>query len=285
MTAEMEQDLITGSVTTIPRHAMQCLEVWSGNRLVENEVTSPGMEAWICSQPYEGQACGGDVHYLSLCVGGIVTRAVLADVSGHGENVADSSHLLKSLFRRHMNSKSQGRLVSDLNREFSELEQRGRFATGVVVTWQNHRRRLLLTNAGHPRPLFYRSQTQQWSFLTSPEACNLPFGIDGSICYEQQELMISEGDRLVLYTDALTEAAGIDGKLLAESGLLELVGQVPPTASPAEFGRLLLQRIRSYAQSSSLSDDTTILVFQFTKTRHRYGVGERLSAWRRLITG
>ena len=83
------------------------------------------MEAWIFSYPYLGESRGGDVHYLSLCVGGIVTRIILADVSGHGNEVADTSTTLRELLRRFMNAKKQDRLVAELNRAFSDLDRCG----------------------------------------------------------------------------------------------------------------------------------------------------------------
>ena len=91
---------------------LHCMEFWSGNRSVESTAKSAGLDVWIFSQPYLGEARGGDVHYLSLCVGGIVTRIVLADVSGHGNQVADTSLTLRKLLRRFMNAKKQDRLVA-----------------------------------------------------------------------------------------------------------------------------------------------------------------------------
>lgn len=92
------------------------MDIWSGNRSVENEVSTPGMDLYVYSQPYRGESRGGDVHYVSLCAGGVVTRLMLADVSGHGEAIAGTSQALRSLMRRHMNAKSQTRLVGELNR-------------------------------------------------------------------------------------------------------------------------------------------------------------------------
>ena len=92
---------------------------------------------------------------MSLCVGGIVTRIVLADVSGHGREVAETSKALRRLLRKFMNSKSQDRLVAAINREFTALEECSRFATAVVLTFLSHKQRLLVTNAGHPNPLFF----------------------------------------------------------------------------------------------------------------------------------
>ena len=132
------------------------MEVWNGNRSVENVVQSTGLRIWVSSKPYAGGKLGGDVHYLSLCVGGIVTRVVLADVAGHGEEVADTSLTLRQLLRKFMNAKNQRRLVVELNRRFTQMEQHGRFATAIVATYLSHKSRLLLTNAGHPRPLLFR---------------------------------------------------------------------------------------------------------------------------------
>ena len=108
-------------------HQLQCMEIWNGNHSVENIVSSQGIEGWIFSRPYQKDSHGGDVHYLSLCVGGIVTRILLADVAGHGDLVASTSTALRQLLRRFMNAKRQDRLVAELNREFTRNESDGRF--------------------------------------------------------------------------------------------------------------------------------------------------------------
>src|SRR5258707_11062518 len=118
---------------------LRCMDIWSGNRSVENQASTPGMEIFVYSQPYRGQSRGGAVHYVSLCAGGVATRLILADVSGHGAAVAGTSQDLRALMRRFMNSKSQARLVRDLNREFTQLAQAGRFATAIVGTYLSHR--------------------------------------------------------------------------------------------------------------------------------------------------
>src|SRR5271157_5128159 len=85
------------------RHAMHCMEIWGGNQAVESAVSTPGLDVWVYSRPYQGEARGGDVHYVSLCGGGIVTRIIIADVSGHGESVAGFSGTLRTLMRRNIN--------------------------------------------------------------------------------------------------------------------------------------------------------------------------------------
>src|SRR4051795_7166326 len=76
---------------------MQCMEVWGGNRLVDSGVIMPGVDAWVYSQPCENQPAGGDVHFVSTCCGGKVVRMAVADISGHGERVAETGANLRLL--------------------------------------------------------------------------------------------------------------------------------------------------------------------------------------------
>ena len=277
-------------MTTMSEHELSCMEVWSGHRSVENVASSRGLKAWIWSRPFQGDADGGDVHYLSLCVGGIVTRLVLADVAGHGSAVAETSRNLRRLLRRFMNAKRQDRLVSEINREFTELEQHGRFATAVVASFLSHRKRLLVTNAGHPRPLYFSHATKQWTLLDpglgnnemGPD--NMPFGILESSDYSNLSIPISNGDIVIFYTDAYSEAAGADEVLLGETGLLQLAQSISVDQSCEGFGRALRDAVSSFANNVS-SDDETLIVFQFGEAKAAPSVTEKLRAYKSLIFG
>ncbi|MFO1001302.1 MAG: PP2C family protein-serine/threonine phosphatase [Planctomycetaceae bacterium] len=269
-------------------HTLQCMELWTGNSSVESMASSTGLEAWIFSQPYQGESTGGDVHYLSLCVGGIVTRILLADVSGHGIKVDATSNILKKLLRRFMNAKRQDRLVEELNREFSGLEQSGRFATAVIATYLSHKNRLLLTNAGHPRPLLFRKSVGRWQYLShvgaDEQTGNLPLGIDDSTRYEHAALQIESGDMLLLYTDAFTEAGTDHLQLLGEPGLLSLAESIPQTDSIDQFGRKLVNAVRDFAGGSA-NDDETLIVIRFGEGRKSPGLLERLRGYSAVLRG
>ncbi len=279
---------IVADQTPANSHTLQCMELWRGNSSVETTASSTGLEAWIFSQPYHGESSGGDVHYLSLCVGGIVTRILLADVSGHGVKVDATSNILKKLLRRFMNAKKQDRLVEELNCEFAGLEQSGRFATAVIATYLSHKNQLLLTNAGHPRPLLYRKSVGRWQYLihenTQGNAGNLPLGINSTTRYEHAAFSIESGDTLLLYTDAFTEA-GIDaGQPLGEQGLLALVEFIPLTDSIDQFGRKLVDAVRALAGGVA-NDDETLIVIRFGEGRKPPGLLERLRGYSAVLRG
>jgi phosphoserine phosphatase RsbU/P len=247
------------------RQTLHCMEIWGGIEPVERTVTTPGLDAWVFSQPFHGDEQGGDVYYVTLCGGGLITRIVLADVSGHGASVAEFSLGLRALVRKNINQKSQGRLVGQLNRQFTEMAELRRFATALVATDLASTNRISVCNAGHPRPLFRREIDGDWSMLapTAEDATteNLPFGLDEESRYQVYEVELGRGDLLVFYTDALIEAADSEGRLLGESGLLNTVRQVDLSdRSPAVIGRALLEAVAGYRKHRSADDDMTLIV-------------------------
>ena len=279
---------MTSNPTPGIQHVLQCMDIWSGNRSVENEATTPGLEIFVFSEPYQGASTGGDIHYVSLCVGGVVTRLILADVSGHGTAVAETALTLRSLMQRFMNAKNQESLVRNLNREFTRLEQAGRFATAIVATYLSQRRRFTICNAGHPRPLWYRRASNSWAYLSddlvgADQTANLPLGLDEATEYQQFNLDVSEGDLLVLYTDALTEAQSREDKLLGAEGLLKIVA-ITPTDRVREFGHAVLERIHDFTGGQPAEDDVTILVLKFSDSHRRFpGLHEKMTAYAKWI--
>ena len=268
---------------------MQCMEIRGGNRAVEHSLQTPGLDLWIFSEPYHGEKAGGDVHYVSLCGGGIITRLIIADVSGHGESVDGFSVALRSLMRQNINRKSQAKLVEALNVQFNELAQLRRFATAIVATYLATTDRLTICNAAHPRPLLYRAADRTWSLLTdeaahvSRKATNLPLGVDEATTYEQFEVDLGAGDLVVIYTDALMEAMTPEREMLGEAGLLELARGIGP-AIPRELGPRLLASVDRFRSSGPADDDVTLLVLHHNGgPPKRMSVGEKLDVYAKVF--
>lgn len=237
-----------------------CMEVRGGSRAIEESVSTPGLECWVYSRPFEGDEAGGDVHYLSVCGGGVVTRLIVADVSGHGSTVAAYSEALRGLMRKNINTKSQARLVGALNSQFLETAEFLRFATAVVATYLADKKTLTVCNAGHPRPLHYSAADRAWVALDAPDERpgNLPLGLDERTPYRQFSLGLSPGDVVVFYTDALTEAVSPEGRMLMEEGLLDLARGLDMT-DPRGAGRSLVSAVDAHRGGAPSDDDVTVL--------------------------
>ncbi len=245
------------------QHALQCMEIWGGSHATSASVSTPGLDLWVFSQPHEDAASGGDVHYASLCGGGVITRFILADVSGHGSAVADLARSLRTLMRRNINRKSQARLVQALNREFARLAEMQRFATALVATYLTKGDRLTICNAGHPRPLWYRAAAREWSVLAQESdgdtPANLPLGIDDATPFDQMQVTLGKGDLLLFYTDALTEATDPADRALGEAGLLELMNATDVT-DPTRVATTLVESLARFRGGLPAEDDLTFLL-------------------------
>src|ERR1700749_1242434 len=161
---------------------MQCMEVWGGSQIASSGVELAGLDVWIYSKPFGQAQRGGDVYYVSSCASGRISRLLLADVSGHGKSVATTAADLRTLMRRFVNRLDQKEFVRLLNQQFPTLSRGGTFSTAVVTTFFAPSRRLLICNAGHPRPLLFRAAKKEWTLLGSDEGSethkpqNIPLG-------------------------------------------------------------------------------------------------------------
>jgi sigma-B regulation protein RsbU (phosphoserine phosphatase) len=236
-----------------PSQQMSCMEVWGGSQLTTRRVEMGGLDAWVYSKPFGEAQRGGDVYYASSCATGRITRLLLADVAGHGTSVASTAANLRTLMRRFVNRLDQTEFVRLLNQQFTALSESGTFATAVVATFFAPTQRLIVCNAGHPRPLLYQAAKQDWTLLgadaTTEEASpyNMPLGIVGLTEYEQFDVELKTGDCVVSYTDALIESRDADGEILGD-------------VEPQLLTKTLLREIRDRFADNLTEDDVTVLL-------------------------
>jgi len=271
-----------------------CMEVWGGHDCFHGEVSVPGNDVFVGCDPYTSDSHGGDIYYVSSCAAGLITRFVLADVSGHGIVVAEAAASLRGLMRRYINTPDQSRFARALNKSFSQ--KNGLFATALLVSYFAPSDHLIICNAGHPRPLHYSASTQQWRYLDhesdgvvkqthskSVGLSNLPLGVISPTQYEQFALPLEKGDLIVLYSDAFIEVRTADGKPWGEDGLLQAVREVS-VADPAQLRSDLLASILSQSNTPRLDDDVTMIVLHHNASDPpRQGLRERAVVLGKLL--
>ena len=254
-----------GTTTTSPTHSLDCLDVWGGNNSFDGAISVPGLDVWVWSQPYESQARGGDIYYTSMCRCHSISRFVIADVSGHGEEVDNLARQLRKLMRKHINTPDQTQLVRSLNRTFERLKQEGRFATALLATYYPPTDHLIICNAGHPPPIWFNKESGAWRFLTTDvsgqagRVTNLPLGVIGKTTYTQFAVKLGLGDIVLVYTDPLIESMNPAGKMLGSHGLMELAVRLD-TDDPQEACQKLLGELAEYRNGAPPEDDQTLLV-------------------------
>jgi len=240
---------------------MHCMEVWGGNRAVDTDVVLAGLDAWVFSRPFRGHHEGGDVHYVSSCATGKITRALVADVAGHGTEVAATALVLRDLMRRYVNRREQNHFIEVLNRKLTPDDDSGRFATAIAATFYAPTRMLSVCNAGHPPPLWYRAEEDRWCLVDrtepgSDQQPNIPLGVVPATTFVERDIPLQVGDLVLCYTDALTERQSrVDGP----DGLLALMPSLDPS-KPESLLRELLRRVED--PDAPLEDDVTLLLLR-----------------------
>jgi serine phosphatase RsbU (regulator of sigma subunit) len=197
--------------------------------------------------------------------------------------VASTAANLRTLMRRFVNRLDQTEFVRLLNQQFTALSEVGTFATAVVSTFFAPTRRMIVCNAGHPRPLLYRSAVQEWTLLGADPATeavtsnNMPLGILDVTEYEQFDVELEPGDCVLNYTDALVESRDADGEMLGETGLLRIV-RLLGDVEPRFLTKALLREIADRFPTNLTEDDVTVLLVRANGRRPRFSLRDFLWA-------
>jgi sigma-B regulation protein RsbU (phosphoserine phosphatase) len=238
---------------------IQCTEVWGGIAACEVPVRLAGLQGELFSQPHDGSPEGGDIHFLSVCGLSILSKIVLADVSGHGAENADVSRIIHVALNETIGAHDNSSMLGMVNDAFLE-RHRGdfRFTTMVSAIFDSRDRSLVYAYAGHPSILHGTAADGRFRPV-EPEGRRrggIPLGIVPGTEYEQQAVQLAQGDALVFYTDAFTEVRNGDGEFLGEAGLARLLEGLG-TLSAEELKTGLLEAV-----GDRLEDDASLVVLE-----------------------
>jgi sigma-B regulation protein RsbU (phosphoserine phosphatase) len=174
---------------------------------------------------------------------------VLADVSGKGTAAA----LLMSATRGMLRSLAEarctpGEVLTKLNQLLVDDFPAGKFVTMVYAVLDPATRTVVFANAGHLLPLFIDGNGEH--FLETERG--LPLGL-GCGDYSETQISLSEGSKLIFYSDGITEAENASAE---EYGLCRLAEHaVKPGASAVS----IVDDVRSFANGSGVRDDATVV--------------------------
>ncbi len=115
------------------------------------------------------------------------------------------------------------------------------------------------SNAGHNPPVLTRSGGPA-DWLPLPEG--LVLGAMEDAPFETKKIQLAPGDRLLLYTDGVTEAMNAGGALYSAERLLKAVERFR-ALPPEEFVRKVTESVREFADPEPQSDDLTLLALEY----------------------
>jgi sigma-B regulation protein RsbU (phosphoserine phosphatase) len=196
----------------------------------------------------------GDL-YDFLATGDRQAGLFIADVAGHGVPAALIASMVKmAAASQRDNAAKPAQLLAGMNRALCGNTQ-GQFVTGAYVHLDAATRELRYSAAGHPPMLLLRN-----GIVTRITENGLILAAFEFAAYSDKTLQIESGDRLLLYTDGLTEATNAQGEFFGEESLKSVLRSTAGLA-PAEAANQIVASVERWAKSQE--DDLTALVCDF----------------------
>jgi sigma-B regulation protein RsbU (phosphoserine phosphatase) len=218
----------------------------------------PGFTIAGAWQP--ARTVGGD-YYDVFKLSETQLALLIADVSGKGMPAALLMASLQATVRAYATAESSpADLCGKVNHAISRSITTGKFITFFYAVLDSAGRRLSYTNAGHNPPLLARQDRSCLKLETGGAV----LGVFAEGAYEQASIDFLPGDRLVLFTDGITEAIDSNGEEFGEERLIAILRKNPAAPAPA-LRDLIMQSVTQFCRED-FADDATLLTVTEMRT-------------------
>jgi sigma-B regulation protein RsbU (phosphoserine phosphatase) len=182
--------------------------------------------------------------------------------------VAALASTLRGLMHKHLHALEQGALMRDLNLAVHAGLDHVHYATIIAAGWHHRRGVLVLSNAGHPPPLWYRAARDEWTWVKTDGAVDrdrrfgVPLGLFADASYGKTILKPDMEDLVVLYSDGASEATNEAAEELGRTGLLDIARELDRTSNLKSFGLQLTSALHHFRGAVAAADDESIIVLR-----------------------
>ncbi len=237
--------------------------------LLPTSVAEMAVDVSILYQPADEIA--GDFVDIIQCPDGD-TMLCIADVVGHGIHAAMGAAVLKALVLASEPERlTPAELLETVNRRFCEISLPEDFATMTVMRVRGDQTSALYASAGHEPGLIRRAS----GLVETTPSTGLVIGLDPDADYEQIEYRLDVGDRVVLLSDGVSEAADEAHRLFGRQRLATVIENTPGDDA-ATLARGIMGAVSEHRSDAPALDDMSVLVFAPQPSREDQSV--RVSA-------
>lgn len=237
--------------------------------IIPNEDTFSKIKGVVLGSDYLAmERIGGDIYDV-IRVGENTYGFLIADVTGHGIPAALITTMVKVSFNTHSKrGKKPSEVLCDVNNEMVKfIGDLDYFLTAYYCMLNLDKGEITFSNAAHHPALLYRRNHNKIEKLDTK---GFILGYKNDIKYISDTVSLQEGDRILLYTDGITEARSNDNKEYGYDRLLQFY-KMNVDKRPQEFVDKLINDVQKFCGSRSANDDQSVLCIDFihkTKTKN-----------------
>jgi len=216
-------------------------------------------------------AVGGDFFTVSA-LSDEEASVFICDVAGHGVRSALVTAMIRALLEELKPlAGDPGLFLTKLNGDLHAILKHAgapllTTAFYLVADWKQGTMRY--TNAGHPRPLHVRRNTNQVEPLANPAGKSQPaLGLFENATYQTSEVKLSPHDLIMLFTDGLYEVQDVKEELYTQSLLVSAVEKRMQLPAPQLFD-VLIEEIRQFAAEGRFADDVCLVGLEIAESRN-----------------
>jgi serine phosphatase RsbU (regulator of sigma subunit) len=273
-------DLAGGNRELLQTLAIEASTILENARLLEEERIKQKMEEELDvartiqqgllprSLPAEGwfQACGSSVashqvggdYFDAIPAGPDAWTAVVADVSGKGVSSALLASFLQGAFLAAIHGDTAlDKRLQRINSFLIERTSGEKYAT-IFYCMLDRGGRLHYANAGHCPALIVRADG-------TPEplaATSMPVGLVDTAEFEVKEATLAPGDKIVIYTDGVTEAQNLEGEFFGRQRLRHVLAEHRADACRA-IHDAIQTAVTAFTEGAPQADDITLVAIEY----------------------
>ncbi|TAL31373.1 MAG: PAS domain S-box protein [Spirochaetes bacterium] len=222
-------------------------------RLLPSQVPLvPGIRTHAVCMPMD--KVGGDFYDLYEQDGRLYF--FIADVSGHGLHGAFLSLIAKMALDGAREKSAPPLALAAVNRAVYRSTVNSNFVTAFYGVLDVASRRVRYSCAGHPAQILHRRSTEEFIELKTK---GMPLGWFPSVRLEEAEVTLRAGDRLLIFTDGITECLSEAKELFGEERLMDCMRRGAGDKADYFSGRLV-KELASFRGSDRFNDDLSFIV-------------------------
>ena len=235
-------------------HELQVVSQLQRNLLPERLPEIAGLKLAV---HYEtSRYAGGDYYDVAELPDGRLAILV-ADAEGHSAPATVMMAMTCALFRSCSTCREEpDQMLSYINENLCKVNKES-FVTAIYAVYDPHRRTLRMARAGHPLPILYRSSERRpWKY---PATGVFAMGWDPYAEVPVTEVTLEPGDRLLFYTDGVTERFSEKLEPYGDERLLQQL-ETADSDEPATILKGIIDDLSRFAGTRPADDDQAMLM-------------------------